>query len=68
MYASFGNGALSAKMSSWAQPNILGYFRFFFVSLGVTLDSAETPFAKTPFSWLLSEDRKTLRESGPRGS
>ena len=26
----------------------------FFVSLSVTLDSSETPFAKTPFSWLLS--------------
>ena len=67
MDASFGSGALSAKMSSWAQPNILGHLDFF-VSLGVTLNSAETPFAKTPFSWLLSEDRKTLRESGPRGS
>ena len=47
MYASLGCGALSAKCT--AEPNIHDYF----VSLGVTLDSAETPFAKTPFSWFL---------------
>ena len=49
MYASRGCGALSAK--STAGPNILDYFLF---PWGVTLDSAETPFAKTPFSWFLS--------------
>ena len=42
MYASLGCGALSAKCT--AGPNILGIL----VLLGVTLDSAETPFATTP--------------------
>ena len=36
------------QMNCWAQ-----YPWIFFVALGVTLDSAETPFAKTPFSWFL---------------
>ena len=45
MYASVGSGALSARCTAGAQ-----YPWVFFVSLGVTLDSAETPFAKTPFS------------------
>ena len=42
MYASLGCGALNARCTS-----------VFFVSLGVTLDSAETTFAKTPFSWFM---------------
>ena len=49
MYASLGCGALSAKCI--AGPNILDYFS---ASLGVTLDPAETPFAKPPpFSVLI---------------
>ena len=35
-------------MYCWGQ-----YPWVFLVSLAVTLDSAETPFAKTPFSWFL---------------
>ena len=46
MYAFLGRDAVSAKCT--AGPNAPGIF---FVSLGVTLDSAENPFAKTPFSW-----------------
>ena len=42
MYTSLGYGAVRAKCT--AGPNL-------FVSLAVTLDSAETPFAKTPFSF-----------------
>ena len=34
-----------------------------FVSFGVTLDPAETPFAKTPFSQFL-----IFRDSGPEGA
>ena len=49
-FASLGCGALSAKCT--AGLNTTGYF---FVSLGVTLDSAETPFAKTLFSWFLTK-------------
>ena len=49
MHASLGCGALSAKCT--AGPNTPKYF---FVSLGVTLNSAETPFAKTPFSRFLT--------------
>ena len=47
MCASLGCGALSAKCTVGA--NILGNI----CSLAVTLDSTETPFAKTPFfgSW-----------------
>ena len=36
------------QMYCWGQ-----YLGYFFVSLAVTLDSTETPFAKTPFSWFL---------------
>ena len=36
------------QMHCWAQCPWV-----FLVSLGVTLDSAETPFAKTPFTWFL---------------
>ena len=54
MYASLGCGALSAKCT--AGSNILGYFLFSWarrwILLGAALDSPETPFAKTPFSWL----------------
>ena len=54
-------GALSAKWT--AGPNMLGYF-----SLGVTLDSAETPFAKTPLP-LVPQFRKIgKRDSSPRSS
>ena len=35
-------------MCCWGQ-----YPWVYFVSLAVTLDSTETPFAKTPFSWFL---------------
>ena len=48
------NGHLSSlrrsecQMYCWAQS-----YRVFFVFLGVTLDGAETSFAKTPFSWSL---------------
>ena len=49
MYASLGRAAVSAKCT--AGPKILG---FFLVSLGVALDSAETPFVTTPFSWFLT--------------
>ena len=42
MYASLDCGALSAKCT--AGPNALGFLD----SLGVALDSAKTPFAKTP--------------------
>ena len=44
--------ALSVKCA--AGPNILVYF---FVFLGVTLDAAETTFAKPPFlcSWITSK-------------
>ena len=45
MYACLGGAALSAKCT--AGPNAPGYCLF------LTLDSAETPFAKTPFSWFL---------------
>ena len=45
MYASLGCGAPGAKCT--AGPNVLGYF---LPSFGGTLDPAETPFAKTPFS------------------
>ena len=40
--------------------------RVFFVPLGVTLDSAETPIAKTPFSWFLNYGslRGALRAAG----
>ena len=55
MCASLGRGAVSAKCT--AGPNASGYFS---VSLGVTLDCPETPFAKTPLSWFLME--------GPRES
>ena len=44
MYASLGREAVSAKCT--AGPSALGYF---VVSLGVTLDSAETPVLKPPF-------------------
>ena len=44
MYASVGCGVLSATCT--AGPISLSIF----VSLGVTLDSAETPLAKTPFA------------------
>ena len=37
------------QMYCWAK-----YPWVFFVSFGVTLDSAETPFAKTPLSWFLT--------------
>ena len=49
MYASLGCGALSAKGTLLAQ-----YPWILFASLGVTLGSAENPFAKTPFSRFLS--------------
>ena len=48
MYTFIGCGALSAKRT--AGPHIRGYF---LVSLGVTLDSTETLFSKTPSSWCL---------------
>ena len=48
MHASLGCGALSAKCTAGA--NILEYFS----SLAMTLDTIETPFAKTPFSWFLN--------------
>ena len=47
---SFGCGALSAKCT--AGPN--QYPWVFFVSIGVALDPAETPFAKTPSSRFLT--------------
>ena len=47
MYASLGCRALSAKCTAGAMS--LG-----FVFLGVTPDSAETPFAETPFYWFLN--------------
>ena len=43
---------LSAKCV--AEPNVLGVL---FVLLGVGLRSAETQFAKTPFSWFLTNSR-----------
>ena len=53
MYASLGCDALSAKCT--AGSSILGYFMF----LGG--DTAETPFAKPPFSWFLrSPDSESL--------
>ena len=45
MYASLGRATLSAKCIAGPK-----YPWVVFVSLGVALDSAETPFAKTPFS------------------
>ena len=39
-----------------------------FVSLGVTLDSAETPFAKTPFSWLLRVAQEPTWNRKPKTS
>ena len=47
------------QMCCWAQS-----FGVFFVSLGVALDSADTPFAKTPFSWFLSVLGPLDRKSG----
>ena len=44
MYGSLGCGALSAKCTAAPNPWVS------FVFLGVTLECAETPFAKTPFS------------------
>ena len=43
-------------------PNALlcQYLGVFLVSLGVTLDSAENPFAKTPFSWFLNTVRTEM--------
>ena len=42
----------------WVPNELLGPISLvFFVSLDVTLDSAETPFAETPFSWFLSFGR-----------
>ena len=32
-----------------------GYPQALFISLGVTLDSAESPFAETPLSWFLKQ-------------
>ena len=62
--ASLGWGALSAKCA--AGSNLLGNL----VSLGMTMDSGETPFAKTPFPLFLkfaayataSELLQTIRE------
>ena len=44
-------------------PNVLlgQYPGYFFVSLGVTLDSVETPFAKTPFSWFLTLGKRIAK-------
>ena len=39
------------QMYCWVQCSLA-----FFVFLGVTLDCAETPFAKAPFSWFLNWD------------
>ena len=50
MYASLGCSTLSVKCT--AGPNA----PVFFVCLDVTLDSAETPLAKTPFSWFLNKN------------
>ena len=48
------------QMYCWGQ-----YPWVFFVSLAVTLDSTETPFAKTPFSWFLNfEDEISGRAPG----
>ena len=54
MYASLGCGTPSAKCTAG-----LSIFGYFFVSFGVTLGPAETPFAKAPllsvpdFGWVL---------------
>ena len=52
MHPSLGCGTLSAKCT--AGPNILGVL---FVSFGVTLDTAETPLAETPFSRFLNQTK-----------
>ena len=58
MYASLGCGALSAKGTALRAQ----CFGVFFVSLSVTLDSAETPFAKNRFSWFLTKRGQQKRD------
>ena len=57
IYASLGCGALSAKCT--AGPNILDYFLF---PWAWQLDSADTPFAKAPFSRRRRNDKNSLRQ------
>ena len=47
------------QMYCWAR-----YPWVLFVSLAVTLDSTETPFAKTPFAWFLTNGRKPQEIAG----
>ena len=54
MCASLGCGSLNAKCTQ--------YPWLFCVSLGMTLDSPETPFAKTPFSSFLTNCSTSRKE------
>ena len=51
------------QMYCWGQ-----YPWVFFISLAVTLDSTEAPFAKTPFSWFLTLLSLTLPQPAPLSS